>query len=556
MQLEVNKNHKRIEFGNLKKPLERFTIGILGTTMAISLYSGALIPTAYAMREATGEVIVSEDDKIADIPSQYQTYIRSQLFLDEDAPITESMLNRFDFLHVNIGDNADLEYLKFFPNLTDVSIRDYDGRALNLDTIGSLPNLKSISLYAYCKGAYLEADSLKFLDSLNVDSITLHGYFIYPGCEESLNKISNVHLSDGYYDFDFSKLTGISKLDFAYDDVYDYSIYFSRNDYDTLVSNGVEVDLGRNAEKFFEIDARLNGIVESLGVSKDSSDKEKLDAVLLYVLDNLEYDEYVSSQLALGVSNEDGHLSKDFYIGGFLYGALEKDSAICGNYAALVEALLNRLGCSNKSAFVHNETHAWNIVKVDGEPYLVDATWLDEETISVGHQVESTDSNGNHVLSIEFDDYTAVEALRSGKSHLLRWYMERLNEEYIQSIDQKGSHEGAHVPEYMLSENGDMNSDSVTLSPDEDEEVKISPELQDEIDNAPDITDRKVKIKIGKKELVIAAGALIGVMNTLGVAILIHNKRKADRRRRHRYGSDITFDDFNDYDGFGGYGRR
>ncbi len=538
MQLEVNKDHKKIEFGRLKKPIERFTIGLLGTTMAISLFSGSLIPKAYAMREATG-VTISEDDREADIPAQYKPYIRNILYLDDDEPILESMINKITFLAVNAGDKAELEYLKCFPNLTELSVRDFSGNGLGLSTIKDLPNLKGLFVYAYTQNAYLNSDSLSFLDSLNLDNITLHGFLLCPGCEEKLNNVSEVQLSNGFYDIDFSKLTDIDKLDFSCDDVYDYSIYFSKKDYDALVANGVEVDFGNNAEKFFSIDSRLNSIIDSLGINKNSSDQAKLDAVLLYVLENLQYDEYVSSQTADG-NNNDGSLTKGFYVGGFLYAALERDSAICGNYAALVEALINRVGTFDQSAFVHNETHAWNVVKVDGEPYLVDATWLDDETIRVGHPEEQIDSNGEKIIVSVYDEYSAAEVLKAGYGHELKWYMERMDDAYIGSIDPEGSHKGALVPEYMFSESGDITSNSL------DGKVDSPSELAEEIDGAPDITNNKFKIKIGSREMIIAGGALIGVLSALGGAVCI---KKRNERKRKRYVSRHTlFDDEDDLD--------
>ena len=40
----------------------------------------------------------------------------------------------------------------------------------------------------------------------------------------------------------------------------------------------------------------------------------------------------------------DKNYTKDFYTNGYLYGALEKDTSICGNYSSLVSTLCERLG--------------------------------------------------------------------------------------------------------------------------------------------------------------------------------------------------------------------
>ena len=60
-----------------------------------------------------------------------------------------------------------------------------------------------------------------------------------------------------------------------------------------------------------------------------------MNKILIYVLENCIYDPDVKN------NTSDDILS--FYEGGKLYGALEKDTQICGNYSALVCALCKRV---------------------------------------------------------------------------------------------------------------------------------------------------------------------------------------------------------------------
>ncbi|NMA66527.1 MAG: hypothetical protein GX957_09855 [Clostridiaceae bacterium] len=61
------------------------------------------------------------------------------------------------------------------------------------------------------------------------------------------------------------------------------------------------------------------------------------------------------------------------------YGALCLGTAVCEGYAEAMKLLLNRVGieCQIITGTANDEKHAWNIVKIDGETYHLDATYND-----------------------------------------------------------------------------------------------------------------------------------------------------------------------------------
>lgn len=93
-------------------------------------------------------------------------------------------------------------------------------------------------------------------------------------------------------------------------------------------------------------------------ISEGADDYEKVQTVYTYVIDNTAYQE----------SNDDQSIAGTFW----------KKEAVCAGYAGAVQYLLERLGVSciyvDGSAAGSTEGHAWNIVKLDGEYYYVDAT--------------------------------------------------------------------------------------------------------------------------------------------------------------------------------------
>ena len=61
------------------------------------------------------------------------------------------------------------------------------------------------------------------------------------------------------------------------------------------------------------------------------------------------------------------------------YGALVTHEAVCDGYAKAMYLLLTRAGIENRVVYgkAGNNGHAWNQVKLDGEWYMLDATWDD-----------------------------------------------------------------------------------------------------------------------------------------------------------------------------------
>ena len=206
-----------------------------------------------------------------------------------------------------------------------------------------------------------------------------------------------------------------------------------------------------------------------------------------------------------------------FYQDGKLYGALYKDSAICGNYAALVEALMDRLDIPQRSYFANSSRHAWNVIKIDGEPYYVDATWLDNFTKSVQESGESYNENGDKVISISFLTKTAVDLIKEGNVDELRWYKESIDDKNISSIDKNNSHDVSYLPDYVTKV--------------EKEEVNTSQEPSSK--STTDL-DKKVKIQIGTKEIIIGAGALVGILGLVGGTIIAVKKKREKEERRRR----------------------
>jgi hypothetical protein len=117
------------------------------------------------------------------------------------------------------------------------------------------------------------------------------------------------------------------------------------------------------------VDERVVSILEMLGIDKNASEYEKVQAVYDYICSNVKYD-YVHSN------------NSHYYRDSTAYAALVENYASCQGYAVAVFRLLKELGVeccivtgTGINAQGESEFHAWNRVLVDGEYYNVDATW-------------------------------------------------------------------------------------------------------------------------------------------------------------------------------------
>lgn len=67
------------------------------------------------------------------------------------------------------------------------------------------------------------------------------------------------------------------------------------------------------------------------------------------------------------------------------YGALVEGHALCDGYTKAVALLLNEFGIKNGVMVSEKANHAWNVVRIGGRWYHLDATWGDMEQYGIDH---------------------------------------------------------------------------------------------------------------------------------------------------------------------------
>ncbi len=162
----------------------------------------------------------------------------------------------------------------------------------------------------------------------------------------SINNLSSLNNINFIYRMKNLKEINISNCAYITQELLDY--LKDKN----IKNNLTETDV-INSKKTDEI---INEIIKP-----NMTDKEKIQAICLYVIENYEFD------------IKTGHDSNKNPLNCFL----KNGKGVCISYAYITNVLLNKVGI--KSFKVENSDHAWNVVEVDGEYFYIDTTNIDSD---------------------------------------------------------------------------------------------------------------------------------------------------------------------------------
>lgn len=344
MSLEVNKNDSSIDTRQINQHRPIFQRTIAGLLTSLILFSGSLMgpTTVYAAEtpSTSQSQTYVDPSTVIEIPEEHQYEVYSLCGKETGTPITVGDLKNINdsWMTVTVYDDSSLEWLNYVGKIEYLSLIIHAEDTSIVQTLRKLNNVDTVSISSpFNSPIELNAKDFAFLkNSPNIRGLSLSGEVtVEPGLLEQLTHLKklSMFLQDGNHKYDCTKLGFLDELRLY--DPYTAAIYITQEEYDFLAKKGVNVVFSSDEElqTFKEINKILDEIVESLNIDENSTEQEKFDALICYVLDNLTYDPEVSN--ALATNQEHTSLSRSFYTGGLLYGALEKETAICGNYAAL-----------------------------------------------------------------------------------------------------------------------------------------------------------------------------------------------------------------------------
>lgn len=301
-----------------------------------------------------------DDSEIIEIPEDYRISVLCYLGKNKEDKVTVGDLKQMEDLNIAVTDQ-DLSWLNYCANLKSLYL-NYAYKVDSAKNIEVLPSLNHLSIYNLTQNP-IELNNESFDFAYNIDKLDLTGNIIYSAEElekkgvKNLSVIGNIFNTVNYKDLCFLDKLDVDVTDYS---PYDTAIYFTKDDQDYLIKNGVEVTVGNKVQDLVK---RLEEINKSIDIKETDSDREKYEKIVMYVIKKLHYPE--------NPENLSG-----YYEGGNLYSALEGDGeAICGNYSSLVQALCVRNNIETYT--VISKDHVWNIVNIDNVYYYSDITNMD-----------------------------------------------------------------------------------------------------------------------------------------------------------------------------------
>lgn len=489
--------------------------------------SKALLGTATSMSVLTG--CVAEEKPVEEPIAVNETHFDNELLMVDISDVYKEALSDatgYDINHsytigdlrkigtddalekigadlvINVVDDSSLYWLSYCENIRSliINIGNIDVTYL-LNSILVLPNLTYFCLTDF-HGNYYSEENLSFLNNDKLSTFDLCGNLVVD--KNFLYNMKTLKRLGLFYDSainldtdrvsELEKLTNICFLE----EPYTTAIYVDTDDYNKLKDKGIEIDFLDDyyKNKFEEANRELDNIVLNLGLKEDVSNQEKLNRIILYTLDNFEYDMDINDMLANGESPS----TDKFYKEGYLKAIIEGDGKIiCGNYAAIISALVKRAGMD--MFMLKSSNHAWNLVELDGEYYYVDATTLDAFNY------------------YEYDDDFVRNLIECGDASSLEWYMK----EY-QSNEKLGEMYTISNTSYEDIDNIIENNNKVDINYDEIAVYMEEVELEENYD-----------VNVGNNHRSINGGALLGILVGLGFARKVYNnnvKKKKGHKRR------------------------
>ena len=485
MNLEINKNHKKV---NLKRISTRNKIfsSVMAASLSLVLFSGCAknnsntndnnyenIKIEINYDEVNKKVEEINHNGIVDVPNTLKKYIVEDSESPENEIITVDYLQSLKSLNIscfNMYDENSLLWLNYCTNLESLNILIYDDTVLS--GVLPLPNLNNLCISNY--GNYnvtLDRNNASILTSNNLKYLRLSQLNVEKGLLENLKQLETLDISSNTdfilinYDIDFSALTSLNELIIS--NPYTLVARLDSSEYEKLVESGIKItdSAGNNLKRtLISINNYLDETINNLNINQNMTDNEKLETILEYTLNTLEYNQESSER----ITNHDASLQEinEYYENGYLYGVTDNNTQISGNYAALITALCDR--CNINSFVDVSDVQAWNLVELNGNYYYLDASIIDRNQNIYNESV----TNEN-------------------------WYLRDVNE------DLDNIHQTINLPDVLLIES-----------------------IEEEVinDGVEDITNQKYKVTIGQKEFIIGAGALVGMLAGLGLAV--NSKKK------------------------------
>ena len=298
--------------------------------------------------EETSETTGTEIEEVK-LDKAIQNAIRLELGYSENVELTEEDFQSVTYLAIFEEEVFSLEGISMLGNLEELYI-NY-GSFSDISELSKLSNIRRISI----SNSYIK-NVPDFSNCTQLESI-----YLTSGLIEDIEPFGNIP-SLRTLSLDYNRITSIEALA----DVHNLTFLIIDNncilDYYTIQDNenliaAINEGSQANFAQLIEVEEKAKEIVNGFGT--DLSELELEEKIYSYIIDNMEYYDSMRSSGAFGA-------------GGILEGR-----GVCGDYAQAFAMLASHAGIETYVCM--SETHAWNIVEINGKYYHCDALWDEVE---------------------------------------------------------------------------------------------------------------------------------------------------------------------------------
>lgn len=300
--------------------------------------------------EKTTEISTQETtvNKDIELDPTLEEAIRIELGLDDNTELTDDMLKEITYLAAFETYIDSLNGISKLENLTELHISNG-----NIKDISELKELKNLTFIDITNCYITEIPDFSELENLN--SLYLGGNLIED--ITPINKIETLR----YVDLNCNRIKSIEPIaecnfleGLAIDGNCILDFYTIKDSLGLI--DAIDYFSQCKVSQCIEVEEKAKSIVDTFPENLSELELEKV--IYQYIIDNMEYGEIGGNAMAFG------------------YEALMEGVGVCGHYAEGFCLLANHAGI--ETYVCGSDTHAWNIVNIDGKYYHCDALW-DEE---------------------------------------------------------------------------------------------------------------------------------------------------------------------------------
>lgn len=533
--LKTDHSHRITDKNSTKSPVLKILSQLTGAAVALTMCPGFASVDACADSDPDSGSSYRKNEVY--IPRIYRDDVLESLDRT-DGGITKADLEGIEKLQILMENNIDsLSFINNCTSMTELYLANTSDHIYPVNQIGRLDALDSFTFDNGALTVDLNVKNCRFLyNNENIKSLTIYGnVMVEPELVYSMPNIESAAIEiTETTPFDLKKLPSLKEA-YIYGDPYDISITTTADDINYLLEHGIEIYLNFDSfETMKKNDSKLNDIIKSLDINETSTDQEKLDAIIVYALKHFVYDREVDTMSSSDPARE--NKIRSFYENGYLYGALEKDTQICGNYAAFFTAVATRLGL--ESYMMMSDIHCWNLVKIDGDYYYIDTTWMD--------------------CNLHYDGSKMVKAeelFERGDKEYIDWYMDQpksytdydhqsynfpvfLEDEVSESVS-KGVYSGIFAddpdPEIPVIETTTARIKEYVPQP-----VETKPITTSAYYYVPDLSDEQYELMVNGT-LIVVPIVFLSVIIAVVCVVKAVKKRKAEKEANRYYSEDNGF---------------